>query len=266
MDTSAPSSPSVDRLLTILETLSAAAEPLTLTALSQATGISLTTCAAIMTGLEERGYATRKIVGRSHFWRLTMRLYGLASQILSDTDLSTVAIDEMRAVADELGFPVHIGVLNGGSVVYVAKAQASGFIQFDTFPGKVTPFNLTALGKAIVAHLPDDQVRPLLRDLPQGQGPNSVDGGTPTGLLAQLETVRKVGYATEFEEDQAGVSCLAVPFFGVEGTVVGAVGITALAADLESTFDSSARELMRLGALISERLGYRAPAAAVRAV
>lgn len=146
-------SPAVDRALTVLERLVSADEELTLTALAKATRIPLATCASIAYTLEQRGYATRRVVGRSHFWRPTLRLYGLASQLVRKIDLSSVAQQEMRSLADELSMPVHIGVLDGANVVYVAKAATAGFIQFDTYPGKVSPFNLTALGRAIAAYL-----------------------------------------------------------------------------------------------------------------
>lgn len=166
-----PASPGVDRTLTVLEQLVTADEDLTLTALAKVTRIPLATCASIVYTLEHRGYATRRVVGRSHFWRPTLRLYSLASQLVRKVDLSQIATAEMRALAEELGMPVHIGVLDGASVVYVAKAATPGFIQFDTYPGKVAPFDLTALGRAIAAHLPADELAVLLPRLAAGQGP-----------------------------------------------------------------------------------------------
>ncbi|MDQ0380733.1 helix-turn-helix domain-containing protein [Amycolatopsis thermophila] len=76
-----PASPSVDRTLTVLETLVEAGEGLTLTALARATEIPLATCASIVYTLESRGYARRRVVGRSHFWRATPRLYEVAAPL-----------------------------------------------------------------------------------------------------------------------------------------------------------------------------------------
>ncbi|GAB3574977.1 hypothetical protein GCM10027445_36670 [Amycolatopsis endophytica] len=83
-----PASPSVDRALTVLETLVDAGEGLTLTALARTTEIPLATCASIVYTLESRGYARRRVVGRSHFWRATTRLYELAAPLAGET-LST---------------------------------------------------------------------------------------------------------------------------------------------------------------------------------
>ncbi|GAA4524842.1 IclR family transcriptional regulator [Amycolatopsis samaneae] len=226
-----PASPSADRVLTVLETLVAAGEGLTLTALAHAADISLATCASIAYTLEQRGYAARRVVGRSHFWRPTMRLYGLGSSLVRKGDLAGIAGPYLRVLADELNMPAHAGVLDGASVVYVAKAAASGFIQFDTYPGKLAPFNLTALGRAIAAHLPDAELEPLLSRLVPGTGPKA-KRATPRAFRAQLAKVRQTGYAVEDEEEEAEIACVAAPVFNAEGRVVGSVGVTGFSREI----------------------------------
>lgn len=259
-DQKAPSQ-SVARTLTVLETLVGAEDGLTLTALARTTKIPLATCASIVYTLEQRGYAARTIVGRSHFWRATLGLYGLAAQLVRKVDLSAVATDELRALADQINAPVHIGVLNGASVVYVAKAATPGFIQFDTFPGKMAPFNLTALGKAIVAHLDDARLQPLLRQMVDGEGPHALKPGIKP-FLAQLDEVRSIGYAIEVEEEQADISCIAAPFFDADGGPAGAVGATGFTKDLTGAmFDPAVEGLTRIADGISRKLGFQPSAA-----
>ncbi|WP_163511771.1 IclR family transcriptional regulator [Fodinicola acaciae] len=224
-------SPAVDRALTVLETLVSADEPLTLTSLAKQTKIPLATCAAIVYTLEERGYASRRIVGRSHFWRPTLRLYGLSAQLVRKIDLSEIAQPHLRRLADSLGMPAHVGVLNGRTVVYVAKAAPPGFIQFDTYPGKVAPFNLTALGRAIAAYLPDSELAPLLGQLAVGTGPKAPPPTTEAFREALL-SVRDQGYALEDEEETAEIACVAAPFFDAQGAVAGSVGVTGFSREI----------------------------------
>ncbi len=251
-------SPAVGRTLTVLETLAATDEGLTLTALAKTTGIPLATCASIVYTLEDRGYATRKVVGRSHFWRLTLRLYGLTAQLVRKVDLSALAQPELRQLADKLGMPAHVGVLNGAEVVYVAKAATPGFIQFDTYPGKVAPFDLTALGRAIAAYLPDEELMPLLKRLSKGKGPKAKAGdATAKAFLVKLAEVRERGYAIEDEEEQAGIACVAAPFFYADGRLAGAVGVTGFAAELTGNRVNEAGELVvRQAKKVSSKLGY----------
>jgi IclR family KDG regulon transcriptional repressor len=248
-------SPAVARTLTVLETMVNSDEDLTLTALAKKAGIPLATCASIVYTLEQRDYATRRIVGRSHFWRPTLRLYGLATQLVRKVDLSSVAQREMRELADLVGLPVHIGVLTGASVVYVAKAAMPGFIQFDTYPGKVAPYNLTALGKAITAYLPEAELTPLLSQMTPGRGPKAHQV-TKEEYLEELAVVRKRGYALEDQEEQADIACVAAAFFDASGHVAGAVGVTGFAKDLSGQKRKTAQAgLVELARTISDRLG-----------
>lgn len=251
-------SPSSARTLNVLETLVRAEDGLTLTALAKAADVPLATCASIVYTLEQRGYAARKVVGRSHFWRATLGLYGLAAQLVRNVDLPSVAQEEMRQLAESIGMPMHIGVLSGASVVYVAKAASDGFIQFNTYLGKMAPYNLTALGKAIAAHLDEDRLQPLLSQMVSGQGPGAIPPGRDA-FLEQLVEVRSNGYAVEREEEQADISCVAVPFFDSDGSAAGAVGATGFARDLEGeTFDRAVEGLTVIARGISEKLGYHA--------
>lgn len=249
-------SPAVARTLAVLETLVDADEGLTLTALAKSTGIPLATCASIVYTLEQRGYASRRIVGRSHFWRLTLRLYGLGTQLVRKVDLSSVAQREMGELADSVDMPVHIGVLTGPTVVYVAKAATPGFIQFDTYPGKVAPFNLTALGKAITAYLPERELEPLLRQLSPGRGPKAHEP-VPEAFLDELAEVRKRGYALEDQEEQAEIGCVAAPFFDADSRVAGAVGVTGFAHDLTGQRRKDAiAGVVEIGKAVSRKLGF----------
>ncbi|WP_370949085.1 IclR family transcriptional regulator [Amycolatopsis sp. cg5] len=247
-----PASPAVDRALTVLETLVGTEEGLTLTALARTTNIPLATCASIVYTLEKRGYASRLVVGRSHFWRVTLRLYELASPLIRQEDLSEVAEPQLRLLADKLRMPAHVGVLNGASVVYVAKATSPGFIQFDTYPGKVVPFTSTALGRAIAAHLPDAQLEPLL-----GAAVPDPPYGHALGVFrSQLAKVRQLGYAMEDEEDEADVACLAAPFFDADGRVAGSVGVTGFTRELAGARLGIAADLVvRQAKQISAKLG-----------
>ncbi|TMR96564.1 IclR family transcriptional regulator [Nonomuraea basaltis] len=252
-------SPSAGRTLTVLEALVAANGGLTLTALARKTGIPMATCASIVYTLELRGYASRRVVGRSHFWQATLALYGLAVQLTRKADLATIAQREMQELAERLDMPVHIGVLNGASVVYVAKAASPGIIQFDTYPGKVSPFNLTALGKAIAAFLSEEELEPLLSRMKPATGPKAPTGGVET-FKAQLVEIRSRRFAVEDEEEEARVGCVAVPFFDAQGKVAGAVGVTGFAKDLTAAVTRKAKEgLTQLADHISRHLGAQAP-------
>lgn len=249
-------SPAVDRALTVLETLVDSDGSLTLTSLARQTGIPLASCASIVYTLERRGYATRRVIGRSHFWRPTLRLYGLATRLVRRVDLAQLAQPQLRRLVEACDMPAHVGVLNGPTVVYLAKAAPEGFIQFDTYPGKVSPFNLTALGKAIAAHLPAEELNPLLAGLVDGRGPKG-HTAEPARFAAELAAIRDRGYAVEDQEEQSGIGCIAAPFFDADGAVAGSLGVTGFARDLLSDrMPAIAETVCAQAAEMSHQLGH----------
>lgn len=248
-------SPATDRTLTVLEVLSRGPEAMTLTAIAAAADIPIATCAAILYSLEARGYATRTVVGRSHFWSLTLGLYSLASQQVHKLNLASSTRQDLQALSSRVGLPAHVGVVSGNKLVYLAKEAGASFIQFDTYPGKVVPFNLTALGRAVAAHLPPERIDELLDGLEAGAGPNAAPPEREA-FLAQLALIRQTGYAIEDQEEVEGVACIAAPFFDASGSVVAAVGVTSIADRMEGDFRAEVIDsVVAAGHALSRRLG-----------
>jgi DNA-binding IclR family transcriptional regulator len=254
-------SPAVDRALSVIEVLAASAEPRTLTALAKEARIPLTTCSAIMQTLEQRGYATREVVGRSHMWRLTLALFALGTQLTGRLDLPSLAQPSLRGLAAETGMPSHVGVLDGANVVYLAKGATEGFVQFNTYPGKTAPFNLTALGRAIAAYLPPGELAPLLEHAKPGRGPKW-HASDARAMLDELARVRLDGYAVEDEEEEPDIACVAAPIFDADGAVVASVGVTGFAGAVTGDrFDDNVAAVVAAGHEISAALGHAAGAA-----
>lgn len=246
--------PAVDRALTILETLVTSDEPLTLTALAANAGIPLATCASIMRTLELRGYTARRVVGRSHFWRPTLKLNGLAAEMMRGVDLGQLAQPFLQELVERCQMAAHVGILEGDMVVYAAKVAAPGMVQVNTYPGKRVQFNVTALGMAVAAHLPADQLATLLTDVRPGSGPRArrVSVGA---MRAELAKVRERGYAIEVEEEEAGIGCIAAPIFDADRHVLGSVGVTGFVDHVRGTrLRSNAKAVLRAARALSQEL------------
>lgn len=248
-------SPGTDRTLTVLEVLAASAEGMTLTSIASTSRIPIATCAGILYSMEARGYATRSVVGRSHFWTLTLALYSIASPQVHKLNLAASTRHDLTELAGRVGFPAHVGVVSGSKLVYLAKEAGPSFIQFDTFPGKVVPFNLTALGRAVAAFLPEDRLEAILDGMEVGSGPNAAPVDREA-FLAQLREVRASGFAIEDQEEVEGVACIAAPFFDSSGGVVAAIGVTGISERMVGKFRGEVTEaVMEAAASISRRLG-----------
>lgn len=255
-------SPAIDRALTMLETLVRSGSPMTLTALAEATEVPLATCAAIMQTLEQRGYASRRVVGRSHFWRPTLKLNSLATELMRGVNLGQLAQPFLQRLVDETNMAAHVGLLEGNMIVYAAKVASPGMVQFNTYPGKATPFNITALGLAVAAYLPDEQVETLLSDMLPGAGPLAQRVSVKE-MRARLSKVRERGFAIEVEEEEAGIGCVAAPFFDSGGQVLGSIGVTGFVDQVQGVrLRRNSESVLRAGRGLSHELDPGPDAAA----
>lgn len=224
-----PASRALARGLSILELLVATQGSLTLTAISDALSIPLATCSAIMRTLEQCGYASRQVVGKSHRWRPTMRMFNLGSQVMRQLDFVAVAQPILRRLADATGTSAHVGILEGSNVVYIAKAAAAGLVQFNTYPGKLAPFHVTALGRAIAASLPADVVAELVSQVLADATAQRLN---PSAFARELRRVREQGFATEDGDEERGIACVAAPIPGPDGSAMASIGVTGLSSDI----------------------------------
>ena len=119
------------------------------------------------------------------------------------------------------------------------------------------PAHLTAVGRAILAALPEAQVRalygseePLVRRT--GRGPTSVNK-----LLRELAEVRRLGYAVDDAMVTPGIRCVAAPVFSYDGVAQAAIGVTFVAAQRsDAQLPAIAERVRETSARLSASMGY----------
>lgn len=256
-DPRARSSRAAERTLRILELLAESDEGISLTRISQRSGTPLATCSTLLATMEKCGYARREIVGRKHKWHATLAIYRLGAHVIAKVDTRSAAQPELERLTAATGMPSHLGALDGANVVYISKVQAPGFFQFDTFVGRTAHFSLTALGRAIVAFLPIDEIARLTRDLPTGAGPH-VTRQTPQTMADMFSHIRAAGFALEDEEEIARISCIAAPVFDAVGRPVASIGVTWFASEFDDARRRDVSDLVRQAAKgASINLGFQ---------
>src|SRR5664279_3266224 len=151
---------SVDRALFLLETIAEAGGEASLTDLATRTGLNISTCHHLLATLIKRGFAA-KVQGR--------RLYALGARILYlghaclQVDLPRRAQPYLEAVNRATGETVHLAALQGDTVMTLAVREARHAVRVDTGKiGKVEAPHATSVGKAMMAWLPEDEIRRIL--------------------------------------------------------------------------------------------------------
>src|ERR1700748_2799474 len=149
-----------DRPLCLLETSAEAGGEATLTDLATRTNLNISTCHHLLATLIQRGFAA-KVPGR--------RLYALGPRILYlghtclQVDLPRRAQRYLEAINQATGETVHLAALQGDAVITLAVREALHAVRVDTGRiGKLEPHHATSLGKAILAWLPEDEMRRIL--------------------------------------------------------------------------------------------------------
>jgi DNA-binding IclR family transcriptional regulator len=206
---------SVDKALLTLDALGrAGADGTSLAVLSAEVGANKSTLHRTLAALRHRGYAEQTTDGT---YRLGPAVLALGSTFLAEENLPALlrpALDALSADVDEL---VHLGVLAGREVVYLEKVEPRRAVRVWSAVGRRRPAATTALGRALLAaaDLDDDTLA--------GYAGTAT---TPDRLREAVATARRLGYASETEENEPGIACAAVAVLRA-GRPVAAVSITA---------------------------------------
>jgi len=210
---------SVDRALFLLETIAEAGGEATLTELSTRTGLNISTCHHLLATLIQRGFAA-KVPGR--------RLYALGARILYlghaclQVDLPRRAQPYLEAVNQATGETVHLAGLQGDTVITLAVREARHAVRVDTGKvGKLEAPHATAVGKAMLAWLPEDEMRRILAGGMKRFTDNTITEFSD--FVEALRVVRRNGYAIDREEFLPGVICVGAAIRDQAGTVIGAI-------------------------------------------
>ncbi|MEA4932367.1 MAG: IclR family transcriptional regulator [Lawsonibacter sp.] len=243
MATSGSPVQSIDRVFDIVEALSSASHGLTLTDLSVAVGLHVSTTHRLLSSLVARGYVRKDI--ETGKYRLTMRLFEVGSRVVGGMNLVSVSRPFLEHLADFTGETIHLVARDGDEVVYLYKEDTSNsVIRMSSFVGLRSPMYCTAVGKSILAYLPEGEVKTIWdRTVVTPFTPNTIIHFRD--LLAELERVRRQGYALDREEHELGVLCVAAPVFDYSGAPVGAVSASAPASRIDQgRIEGFSREIM----------------------
>ena len=211
---------SVDRAVTLLEAIAEAGGGTTLTELSNRTKLNISTCHHLLSTLVHRGYVAKVPVRRSY--ALGARVLFLSNACLRQVDLPARALPFIEKINELTGETVHLAVLQGDAMMKVAKRESRHPVRVDTGAlGKTDAPHATATGKAMLAWLPEDDMRRVLSHGMARFTPKTITEWP--ALIEALRHVRRNGYAMDDEEYQPGVICIGAAIRDHNGAVVGAI-------------------------------------------
>ncbi|MGP8244036.1 MAG: IclR family transcriptional regulator [Bryobacteraceae bacterium] len=210
------------KTLDILEAVKLQDSGCRLAELSRRVAMPKATVYRILNTLESRGYLDRGVDGS---YRLARKLFDLQRGETLEVVLHRVARPIMERLAEETRETVNMGILDAGEVVVVDTVESPQSVRMASKVGNRRYMHSTALGKALLAALPDKEWTRLvgMKGLPRCTPQTVV---TEAALAAEIERVRRQGYAMDDRENEPDGRCIAAPVHGPHGQVLAAISVS----------------------------------------
>lgn len=218
--------PALRRGLDVLELLGASEEPLSAYDIGHKCGIPRSGLYEILRVLQEGRFVSAVAGG----YALGPQVAVLGSSYLDRIDLVAHARRATERLTEETGDTSQVALLDGREVVYVAKSDSRHQIRLISSVGRRLPACCTALGKAMLSRLQDDEVQALYAD----QAPERLTDRSLgiEALLDDLSATRVRSYAVERGESNENVACIAVPLVTLKNQPRAALSVSVLMATL----------------------------------
>ncbi len=247
-----PSVPSLGRAISILELIAATRHGLPLADLARQMALPKSSVHCLLLTLERRGYLHRN--SRTNRYLFGSKLFTLANMALAGMKLREQAAPFLHDLARKTDLTIHLAILEQNEAVLIDKVEPPGTLRLATWLGKRMDVHCTAVGKALIAFLPEPDVDRLIRErgLPRHNDNTIV---SPRKLKEELSRVRALGFSVDDEEDELQNRCVGAPVFDAAGQIVAAISIsglisritaensTALAGQLRQTAGALSRKL-----------------------
>jgi IclR family transcriptional regulator, pca regulon regulatory protein len=215
----------LDKGLKIVEAFEASTPSLTLTEAARRTGLSRAAARRYLLTLVSLGYA--EFDGKS--FSLTPKILRLGYAYLSTASLPKLAQPVLDGIGQKLREVVSLAILDGTEIVILARSASLRVLSAATGVGMRLPAYCTAMGRVMLADLPDVEVEHLLAKtaLKRFTPRTKAD---PQQLLAEIAIARAKGYSINDEELELGLRAIAVPVTNAQGRVVVSISVSLQAA------------------------------------
>ena len=212
----------IERAVSILNAFSMDDPELGVTELADRLGLHKSTVHRFMVNLDAAGLVERN--ARTGRYRLGLHVFELGALVMQQMNLWDEALPFLEGLVHDTGETGHLAVLDGGEAIYIERVEARRALRVPSAIGRGYPAHATNLGKVLLADLPRERVEAIIaeRGLAAYTSQTITD---PAELEADLELIRRRGYAVDNEEYDEGLRCIGAAVRDHSGHVVAALGI-----------------------------------------
>lgn len=257
-----PAVPSLARGFSIMELLAKSKGGMTLSQLARSLKLPKSSVYCLLGTLEGLNYVARG--SNSTRYRVSSRVYTVAQMALGGTSLREIALPHLQRLANSRRLTVHMaGLMDDHSIVLIEKISTINSSYVATWIGEHVRLNCTALGKAIGAYLPQDDLSIMIAR--QGlirHNDNTIV--SPKRLNQELALVRERGFSFDDEEEEINNRCIGAPIFDCMNRVIASLSVSGTTAQIDiGMVETLAREVMMTANSISSQLKESFPASTI---
>ncbi len=219
-------SQSLERGLAILSSFNSDRPLIGVSELSRELELSRSTAHRYIATLAQLGYLQQD--ANSKRYRLGPRVLDLGFSAINSMDLREVSAPYLRQLSDETGYTVNLAILDGTDVVYIERCRTARpgqrDIDLNLHVGARLPAYCTAMGKAILAFVPEERLAAIIEQIDFApRGPNTLT--SPAAFREELDRIRASGIAVNDEELAYGLRSIAAPIHSQADEVVAALNL-----------------------------------------
>ncbi len=208
---------SIERAFTLLRTIAAYPDGISVTELSRRTALHKSTVSRLVISLETER-AIQRDEGRIFIGAGIGELFASA---VPPTTLAALIHPHLRRLSERFDETAGLAVPNGDCALYIDQVDTGRFIQISNWTGRRFPLHAVSAGKVFLAYASEDFVsdyltRPLARFTPHTQ----VD---PVALRSHLGKIRQTGFDWSFEEFTEGLAVVSAPVFAQQDVPIASI-------------------------------------------
>lgn len=233
--------PAVKRAFQVIDLLAKKDAGLTISDIHRTLKLPLSSAATILYTLEALGYLDRDEGGGRY--TLGVRMLNFSRRVADQLNLPGRFQSMLEDLVREAALTAHLAIRRDGESMYIARVAGPGLLQFSSYVGMRWPVHASAVGKALLAFLPDAERAGVMRQIDlRKMTPHTIT--SVDALEKQFRSFRRLGYCWEISEGEVGVACIAAPIFGPDREVIAAISVAGSAHQITK------ESLRRLGALV----------------
>jgi len=219
-------SQSLERGLAILSSYASDRPLIGVSELSRELDLSRSTAHRYVATLAKLGYLQQD--PDSKRYRLGPKVLDLGFSAINSMDVREISAPHLRQLSDETGYTVNLAILDGTDVVYIERCWSARpgqrEIDLNLHVGARLPAYCTAMGKAILAFVPDERLEEIIARIDFApRGPNTLTD--PMAFREELRKIRRLGVAVNDEELAYGLRSIAAPIRSHSGEVLAALNL-----------------------------------------